>query len=298
MAPNSNQSTFRNPHAGTNTTQGGTLYVIATPIGNLEDITLRALRILKEVHLIAAEDTRRTAKLLAHYAIPTRLTSLHEHNEIKKSATLLRHLKSGNSLALVSDAGTPLLSDPGEKLVRAVLSTGLKVQTVPGPSAITAALSMSAIDTSSFIFLGFPPSRSNARDKWFSAISEEKRTLIIFESPHRIRTTLKCIYKTFGNRTISLCREMTKKHEDLVIGPINDVLNNIKEPKGEYTVVISGNIDSEKARALPTAQEIMLEFCYLTDKESSSRRSAVKTLADRYSVSSREIYNLIEREKK
>ncbi len=298
MAPNSSQSTSRNPHAGPATAEGGTLYVIATPIGNLEDITIRALRILKEVRLIAAEDTRRTAKLLAHYAIPTPLTSLHQHNEIKKSVTLLRHLKNGNSLALVSDAGTPLLSDPGEKLVRAVLSAGLKVQTVPGPSAITAALSMSGIDTSSFIFLGFPPSRAHARDKWFSAIIKEKRTLIIFEGPHRIRTTLKCIYKTFGNRTVSLCREMTKKHEDLVIGPINTILNDLKEPKGEYTIVISGNTDQDKPIDLPPPKEIILEFCHLTDKKIVSRRSAIKTLADRYSVSSREIYTLIEKEKK
>ncbi len=297
MVPNSSQSKSRNPRTKTAPAEEGTLYVIATPIGNLEDITLRALRILKEVRLIAAEDTRRTAKLLAHYAIPTPLTSFHKHNELKKSASLLRRLKNGDSLALVSDAGTPLLSDPGEKLVVDVLSAGLSVQTIPGASAITAALSVSGINTSSFVFLGFPPNRSNNREKWFYSLIEEKRTLIIFEAPHRVRATLKCVHKLFGNRPVSLCREMTKKHEDLVTGPINRIIRDLKEPKGEYTVVIGGNTDPIKPKDIQEAKEIMQEFCYLTKDGLTSRRSAIKILADRYSVRSKEIYNLIEKEK-
>ena len=169
----------------------GTLYLVATPIGNLEDITLRALRILEhEVALIAAEDTRRTKKLLTHYGIHTATTSFHVHNERKKQSSLLQRLARGDSLALVSDAGTPLLSDPGSHLVRQALAIGVPVQAVPGPNAAVAGLIMSGLAEDSFTFVGFPPSRSKARKSWLVALSNEPRPLILFESPHRIRATL------------------------------------------------------------------------------------------------------------
>src|SRR5689334_19529412 len=168
----------------------GILYVVATPIGNLEDVTLRALRILREVSLIAAEDTRRTAKLLQHYSISTRTTSLHEHNEREKTPRLVERLRSGDSIALVSDAGTPAISDPGQGLVAAAREAGIRVDSVPGPSSVMAAISASGLPAAEFIFLGFPPHRSNARTNWLRTIACETRLAVFFEAPHRIRQTL------------------------------------------------------------------------------------------------------------
>ena len=273
----------------------GTLYLVATPIGNLEDITLRALRILEhEVALIAAEDTRRTAKLLNHYGIHTITTSFHVHNERKKQSSLIQRLACGDSLALVSDAGTPLLSDPGSHLVRQALADGIPVQTVPGPNAAVAGLVMSGLAEDSFTFVGFPPHRSKARTDWLLAISNEPRPLILFESPHRIRTTLQKMMEIFGDRLISVCREITKIHECLVTGPISEVLNKLSEPRGEYTLVISPadqtieqpiNINKAMARNL---------FGYLTKQGGFSRRTAIRKVAQVYGLTSREVYLAIE----
>src|SRR3954466_6829815 len=167
----------------------GILYVVATPIGNLEDVTLRALRVLREVSLIAAEDTRRTARLLQHYSISTRTTSLHEHNERSRTPALIARLEAGESVALVSDAGTPIVSDPGTHLVASAHAAGVRVEPVPGPSAVVAALSASGLGQGEFVFVGFPPSRSNARQRWFTHLAAETRVIILYEAPHRIIST-------------------------------------------------------------------------------------------------------------
>ena len=188
----------------------GTLFVVATPIGNLDDITARALRVLREVAVIAAEDTRRTAHLLARYAIPTPTTSFHEHNETKKSASLVARLARGDDIALVSDAGTPTISDPGQRLVRAALDAGYRVESIPGPSAVMAALAVSGLPSATFTFLGFPPTRSKARTQWFEQLREAGRTVVFFEAPHRIKETLDQLRIFMGDRPIAMCRELTK----------------------------------------------------------------------------------------
>ena len=197
----------------------GCLHVVATPIGNLEDITLRALRILREVELIAAEDTRRTAKLLQHYSISTRTTSLHEHNERQKIPALLDRLEAGGRIALVSDAGTPVVSDPGARLVAATLGRGIRVEAVPGPSAVLAALVSSGLAAVPFTFVGFPPTRSKDRKRWFEGVASERRTIVLFEAPHRVLATLRELAQLLVKRQICVCRELTKLHEELVIGP-------------------------------------------------------------------------------
>ena len=276
----------------------GTLYIVATPIGNLEDITLRALRILeREVSVIAAEDTRRTRKLLNHYGIRTRTTSLHEHNESTKTATLLRRLAAGESVALVSDAGTPLLSDPGARLVSSALSDRIQVQPIPGPSALIAALVMSGFATGPFAFVGFPPSRSNARKKWASALATEHRAIVLFESPHRIKATLRDLADVFPNREAAVCREITKIHENLVRGPISELADQISETRGEFTVVIAADETTGSVSETPSARDLWLEFCDLTEKESVGRREAVRRIAEAHGLKPREVYSAIESEK-
>src|SRR6185436_708096 len=216
----------------------GTLYVVATPIGNLEDITARALRVLGDVALIAAEDTRRTAHLLSRYAIRTPTTSLHEHNETTKTPALIERLGRGESIALVSDAGTPVISDPGRHLIRAAIEARITVESVPGPSAVMTALAASGASTESFLFLGFPPVKSKDRTLWFERLGNERQTTVFFEAPHRIRATLEQMLSVVGDCPIVLCRELTKIHESLVRGPISHVLRVIGEAKGEITVVV------------------------------------------------------------
>lgn len=212
------------------------LYVVATPIGNLEDVTLRALRTLKEVDLIAAEDTRRTAKLLAHYEIRRPVISLREHNELRETPRLLARLARGESIALVSDAGTPGISDPGARLVRCARERNIPVTPIPGPSAIAAAISASGFPADEFVFLGFPPRGGNARAEWFARLQEEDRTTVFFESPHRIRQTLTDANERLVKRPIVAARELTKLHEEWVESPID--VGKLKDT-GEFTVVVS-----------------------------------------------------------
>ncbi|HSF99640.1 MAG TPA: 16S rRNA (cytidine(1402)-2'-O)-methyltransferase, partial [Vicinamibacterales bacterium] len=192
----------------------GTLFVVATPIGNLEDLSFRALRTLREVDLVAAEDTRRTAKLLARYEVRKPLVSLREHNEAREAPRLLGRLSEGTSIALVSDAGTPGISDPGARLVRAAREAGLPVVPIPGPSAITTALSVSGVSASEFVFLGFPPSSGPPRVNWLAKLATEDRTVVFFESPHRIERTIREILEV--KQPIYVHRELTKIHEDFV----------------------------------------------------------------------------------
>jgi 16S rRNA (cytidine1402-2'-O)-methyltransferase len=273
----------------------GTLYVVATPIGNLEDVTLRALRILREVSVIAAEDTRRTSRLLQQYSISTPTTSLHEHNERSKTPNLVQRLQQGESVALVSDAGTPVVSDPGARLIAAAHAAGLRVEPIPGPSAVMAALSGSGFSGDQFVFAGFPPSRSGARRTWLTALTNETRPVVMYEAPHRIRQTLEDMAEILGNRVVAMGRELTKAHEELVVRPISTHLDAIDEGRGEYTLVVAPADPNEAAREMPAPSSIHAEFGHLIDTEQHSRRSAIKHLAVKYGVSAREIYSLVER---
>jgi len=273
----------------------GTLYVVATPIGNLEDVTLRALRVLRSVSVIAAEDTRRSSRLLQHYSISTPTTSLHEHNEHKKTPSLIRQLLGGESIALVSDAGTPVISDPGARLIAEAHAAGLRVEPIPGPSAVMAALSASGFAGDTFVFLGFPPARATQRLKWLADVAAERRTLVLYEAPHRIRETLSDMLTVFGDRTVALGRELTKAHEELVVRPISRHLQSMSEPKGEYTLVVAPlSSEAGAPREVPDAPTMLAEFCHLTDNEAVSRRSAIKQLAVKYGLSARDVYARVE----
>lgn len=276
----------------------GTLHVVATPIGNLEDITLRALRVLREVSLVAAEDTRRTARLLQHYSISTRTTSVREHNERRQIPRLLERLQAGESIALVSDAGTPTVSDPGARLVRAALDAGIRVEPVPGPSAVLAALAASGLGDRGFTFVGFPPTRSKDRILWFQRLSQESRPVVFFESPHRIRATLGEVRVTLGDRCIVVARELTKVHENLVKGPISTVLMGLDRPIGEFTIIIepteevgSGPVDHR------SGDELLVEFGHLTESCGLTRQGALKYLAKRHGLARSEVYRKLERAK-
>lgn len=233
-----------------------TLYVVATPIGNLEDVTLRALRVLREVDLIAAEDTRVTRRLLERYEIPTRLTSYHEHNKASKIPKLLDTLSEQN-VALVSDAGTPGVNDPGAELVSAAAAEGIEVVSVPGPSAVTAAIAASGMGVDRFIYLGFLPRKRSERRRVLALLKEDTRTVLAFETPHRLHAALLDIRDTLGDRRIAACRELTKVHEEVFRGKVSEALEYFREPRGEFTLVIEGAgaepslvPDEEEARAL------------------------------------------------
>jgi 16S rRNA (cytidine1402-2'-O)-methyltransferase len=275
----------------------GTLYVVATPIGNLEDVTLRALRILREVSLIAAEDTRRTARLLQHYSISTRTTSLHEHNERSRTPGLIAQLKAGESIALVSDAGTPIVSDPGTHLVASAHAAGIRVEPIPGPSAVVAALSASGLAEGEFVFVGFPPSRSKARKDWFTRLAQETRVIVLYEAPHRITATLHVMLETLGDRPIAIAREITKAHEELLIGRTAQFTTTPPVERGEFTLVVSGFRPSGGAEAAPSPASAAAEFGRLTNIEGLSRRAALKALAIRFNVPARTVFDLLEEAK-
>jgi 16S rRNA (cytidine1402-2'-O)-methyltransferase len=273
----------------------GTLYVVATPIGNLEDVTLRALRILREVTVIAAEDTRRTARILQHYSISTRTTSLHEHNERSKTPMLLERLQAGESVALVSDAGTPVVSDPGATLVAAAHLAGIRVEPVPGPSAVIAALSACGFPETEFSFLGFPPARPNARKHWLSGLASERRTLVFYEAPHRIRQCLSDMLDVFGDRELLIARELTKKHENLAVYPISGHLERLSEERGEFTLVLRSASGFETGSVVPPeGKSLTLEFGYMTNIRGLTRRQAIRMLAQRHKISSRAVFALLE----
>ena len=277
----------------------GTLYVVATPIGNLEDVTLRALRVLGEVSLIAAEDTRRTARLLQHYSISTRTTSLHEHNERTKTAALVARLAAGESIALVSDAGTPVISDPGAHLVAEAHRAGIPVQPVPGPSAALAALSASGLAGQEFLFVGFPPSRSKARQSWLKHLSTESRVLILYEAPHRIRPMLEDMLQILGDRVVALGRELTKTYEQLVVRHISSHLAAPLEERGEFTLVVAPSDPVIRTEAeKPTPDQLALEIGHITENKTGSRREAIRVLAQRHQLSNRDVFKLLELAKK
>jgi 16S rRNA (cytidine1402-2'-O)-methyltransferase len=275
------------------------LYVVATPIGNLEDVTLRAVRVLRDVRLIAAEDTRRTGRLLSHLGIDTPMTSLHAHNERDRLPHLLDLLASGHGVALVTDAGTPILSDPGALLVRSVLDAGYAVEPIPGPSAITAALTMVGEGARGFTFEGFAPTKSHDRTKWFLRVASYDHPVVFFEAPHRIARTLEELGALTGPaRPVAVCREMTKLHEQLIRGPIAEVAAHadVLQPQGEFTVVLLP-ADEPVVDAAVTDEAVWREFCSLTENEGLRRREAVTLAARRLGVATREAYAALERHK-
>lgn len=225
----------------------GTLYIVSTPIGNLEDMTLRALRILKEVDLIACEDTRQTRKLLDHYQIKNQLTSFFEHNEIRKIPEVVAVLQSGKSVAVVSDSGTPTISDPAFKLVREARAQGVAVVPVPGANAAMAAISVSGLPTDSFIFEGFLPHKKGRQTAW-KKLAEEDRTIILYESPHRVLKTLTEIQEHLGERHVVIARELTKKFEEMIQGTSSELKAHFEkhEPRGEFVILITGKKYFEK----------------------------------------------------
>jgi len=276
----------------------GTLYLVATPIGNLEDMTLRALRILKEVDLIACEDTRHTAKLLNHFGINTPRQSHHQHNEAGSTEKLLQILRAGRSVALVTDAGTPLISDPGYRLVEACLREGISVRPIPGPSAAIAALSGSGLPADEFYFAGFLPHSSNQREKRLAELLELKCTLVFYEAPHRILASLEDLAVTLGPRKVCLARELTKIHEEWLWGTATELMEILKaRPKvqGEITLVVEGGHTPPLASAWPASitQHLREEM----QKRGVSRKEALKAIARQRGISRREAYQLIQQEK-
>jgi 16S rRNA (cytidine1402-2'-O)-methyltransferase len=277
----------------------GTLFVVATPIGNLEDVTTRALRILRQVSLIAAEDTRRTNHLLSRYAISTPTTSVHEHNESRKTSAVIERLQRGEDVALVSDAGTPTISDPGQRLIRAAIDAGIRVEPVPGPSAAVTALAASGIGCQTFTFLGFPPIRMNDRKKWMAELQSAGRPVVFFEAPHRIRETLEQVKRIVGDRYVSVARELTKTHEEFVRGPISSVLEQLTTPIGEFTVVVDIGRTTDIVLTAPASPEsLSAELGEMTISGGLSRRQAISRLARTHGLPPNEVYEAIELVKK
>ena len=273
----------------------GTLYVVATPIGNLEDITLRALQVLREVDLIACEDTRRTMKLLTHYQIDKPRISYHEHNEMEKASNLLTELQNGRQIALVSDAGTPCISDPGYRIVRKALENGIHVVPIPGPCSFTAALSASGRPTDSFVFLGFLPARRNPRGAILNSLKEELRTVIVFESPLRLLGTLADIQEILGPRLITVAREITKIYEEIFFGTVAEALIHFskKSVKGEIVLILEKEHLPETTPNLPDKERIEGKTKELMERLGMTKNEALKELAIQYRIPKRTLYKIL-----
>jgi 16S rRNA (cytidine1402-2'-O)-methyltransferase len=267
----------------------GILYVVATPIGNLEDITLRAVRILKEVDLIAAEDTRHTRILLSHYAIHTSLTSYHEHNERTKAQPLVERLVRGENIALLSDAGTPAISDPGYRLVVEAVRAGVQVVPLPGPSALAAVLSVSGLPTDRFVFEGFLPAKKQERRAKLGALRNETRTLIFYDAPHRLKESLVDMQEILGDREIVIGREVSKVHEEFLRGTLGKVIAQLAEQpvKGEITIVVHGSAEGTKVADAELQDEIGQLVA-----EGMRVKEIAEIIGERHRLSKREIYQL------
>lgn len=269
----------------------GTLFVVATPIGNLEDLTFRALRTLREVDLIAAEDTRRTANLLAHYEIRKPLVSVREHNEEREAPRLVARIEAGESIALVTDAGTPGISDPGARLVRAVRDRGLPIVPIPGASAITTALSVAGEPADQFVFLGFPPASGAARREWFEEIAREQRLMVFYEAPHRVRRTLSEL-ANYVKRPITVARELTKVHEQLVYSPKYDNYTDLTD-KGEFVILVhSGGIDTAKQF---DDKDVIELFGRITASSSIDDELAIQILSKYLDVALSRVKNIVKK---
>ena len=273
----------------------GTLFLVSTPIGNLEDITLRALRVLREADIIAAEDTRRTAKLLAHYAIQTPTISFHAHNTRSRLPRLLARLERGDRLALVTDAGTPGVSDPGLELVRACLDNAIAVDPVPGPSAPLAAATASGFPLDPLTIFGFVPVRVKDRKAWMERLQAINHTFTFFEAPHRVRRTLAEMGSVFGSRPIFVGREITKLHQQFLSGRAADIVGRLTDLRGEFTIVVGPAVHDKVGIILVNDRDIYAEFGRVTEKYPGGRRRLVVDLARKYGRSPKEVYGIIER---
>ncbi len=275
----------------------GALYICATPIGNLEDITLRTLRILKEVDLIAAEDTRNSIKLLNHFEIKTPMTSYHEYNKYDKAKILVEKMQQGMNIALITDAGTPAISDPGEELVKQCHEAGVTVTSLPGPSAFVTALTISGQKTRRFCFEAFLPYDKKERNEILEELKTETRTIIIYEAPHKLKKTLKDLYENLGNRNISICKELTKKHETNFRTTMKHAIDfyEQEEPRGEFVLVIEGvNSEELKQEKRQSYLEMTIEEhmqSYL--QQGMDKKDAMKAVARDRGVGKREIYQAL-----
>ncbi|EYE89751.1 methyltransferase [Fervidicella metallireducens AeB] len=272
----------------------GKIFLVATPIGNLEDISIRAINTLKEVDIIAAEDTRQTLKLLNHFEIKKPLISYHEHNKKESGDKLIKRALDGESIAIVTDAGTPGISDPGEDIVRLAVENNIDVFLIPGPAALIYALVVSGISTSRFIFEGFMPRENKERRIKLQELKNEERTIIFYEAPHRLIKTLNDMYEQLGNRKIAICRELTKKHEEILRCTLSEAIEiySDKEPKGEYVIVIEGKNKSEIEREkqeeldkIPIEEHIQMYI-----NEGLSKKDAIKMVAKDRNLSKSEVY--------
>lgn len=268
---------------------GAALYIVSTPIGNLGDITLRATEVLKEADLIACEDTRTTKKLLARYGIDSPLTSYHEHNETEKAVELVSLMSEGKSVALVSDAGTPGISDPGYRVVKLASEAGINIVPIPGPSAAVSALSVSGLPTSSFTFLGFPPRSKKQLSEFLESVKSRPDTLIFYESPKRVVKTLESMLEALGDRDASLSREITKLHEETVRGKISELVSELsgrKEIKGEVTLIVSGSASTDEEFSDQDVDRLLLEL----KKDGITLKSAVEEVSGKTGYSKSKAY--------
>jgi 16S rRNA (cytidine1402-2'-O)-methyltransferase len=277
----------------------GKLYVVGTPIGNLEDITLRAIRILKEVNLIACEDTRRTQKLLNAYKIKTPTVSYHEHNEMTRAPELIIQMEEGSSIALVADAGMPVVSDPGFRLVHLAVRHNIPVVPVPGASAFIAALAASGLAADKFRFLGFLPSKKSDRRKTLEGQKDAVKTLVFYEAPHRLLEMLKDAREILGEREVVIAREVTKVHEEFVRGPISKAIETFQQraPKGEFTVLIGLPATAEDAPQPTSAASLQAEIQAVMKERQIDERAALKMVARARGVSKSDAYRQLQAEK-
>ena len=267
----------------------GTLYLVATPIGNLEDITLRAIKVLKEVDLIAAEDTRQTLKLLNHLEISKKLISYHRHNEDVKKELLIEKLLEGQNIAVVTDAGTPAISDPGEEIVKEAIKNNINIVPIPGACALINALIASGLDTKEFSFYAFLPLNKKLRKNKFDEIKKDGKTAIIYEAPHKLINTLKDILNNLGDRKIVLARELTKIHEEFIRGNVTEIINNFKdkEPKGEFIILIEGIKIKEENNLNNLSLEEHYKYC---ENQGLEKKEIIKKIAKDRNVNKNEIY--------
>jgi 16S rRNA (cytidine1402-2'-O)-methyltransferase len=275
----------------------GTLFVVATPIGNLEDVTLRALRVLQTVDLIAAEDTRRTARLLSHHGISTPTLSFHQHNTRARVPQLIGRLQRGDSVAIVTDAGTPGVSDPGIELVQASIAAGIPVDPIPGVSAPLTAAIASGFPLIPLTILGFAPTRAKDRAAWLENVSTIQNTLTFFETPHRVRQTMDEARLYFGDRPIVVGRELTKVHQEFIRGTAESLFEGLRATRGEYTVVVGPVIPKPTTGAATDDRQIVSDFCYSTEVAGKSRREAIKTVAAKHRIPSKIVYQIVEKAK-
>lgn len=274
----------------------GTLYLVATPIGNLEDMTFRAIRTLKEVDLIAAEDTRNSIKLLNYFEIQTPMTSYHEYNKFDKGRKLVEKLEEGLDIAVITDAGTPGISDPGEELVKMCYETGIRVTSVPGPAACVTALTMSGLPTRRFAFEAFLPADKKQRAQILEELQDETRTIILYEAPHHLVKTLEELFKTLGSRKVRICRELTKKHETVYADTLDGALahyRDIEEPRGECVIIIEGADREDLNKQKQQSWEEMTIEEHMALYEDMNRKDAMKQVAKDRGVSKRDIYQAL-----